>query len=259
MAREIHFGWIGASRRSALRVLLADLGNEWGRAWWLTSAFDDIDLSDATDAPEYAERGTPLVASGEEGSVVMSLGDTSVGSIGRCLAATTDDQGGGLARRIGEKALSDLAIRIQRRAGCRKPLEPAPAEMPTSVKDARLGAFAFDMSLGPLSWRVAVDRRIADGLVAPGRNRGAPLSPRRDALARVPVSVRAVMDFGSVDLAHLAGLRVGEILVGEHKLEDALQVHLEGQGIVAKGHLRRSGERRAITLASANMQDRHTS
>lgn len=259
MTNEVRFGWIGASRRSALRVLLADLVNEWARAWWLTSAFNDIDISDATAAPEYTRRGTPLVASGEEGTVVVDLCDASTGSIGRCLAATLDDQGDGLARRIGEAALSDLTMRVQRRAGCRKPLELALAEAPVGMRDARLGAFAFDMSLGPLSWRVTIDRRIADKLVAPGRSRGASLSPRRDALERVPVSLRAVMDFGSVDLAHLADLCVGEILVGEHKLEDALQVHLEGQGVVAKGYLRRLGEQRAITVGSANMQDKHTS
>jgi len=259
MTNETRFGWIGASRRSALRVLLADLVDGWAKAWWLASRIDDIDISDATTAPEYAKRGTPLVASGEEGAVAVDLGDTSIGSIGRCLAATTDDQGSGLARRIGEEALSDLAIRIQHRAGCRKPLKLAQAEVPTSVKDARLGSFVFDVSLGPLSWRVAIDSRIADRFVAPGKSRGVPLSPRRDALERVPVNVRAVIDFGSMDLAHLADLCVGEVLVGEHKLEDALQVHLEGQGVVAKGYLRRLGEQRAVTLGSANTQERYTS
>jgi|SRR6185437_7051538 len=259
MAKEIRFGWIGASRRSALRVLLADLVNEWAKAWWLASRIDDVDISDATTAPEYAKRGTPLVVSSEEGAVVMDLGDISIGTIGRCLAATMDDQGGGLARRIGEEALSDLAIRIQRRAGCRKPLGLAPAEAPMSVKDPRLGAFAFDMSLGSLSWRVALDRRIVDRLVVPGRERGVPLSARRDALERVSVNVRAAMNFGSMDLAHLADLCVGEVLVGEHKLEDALQIHLEGQGVVAMGYLRRLGGQRAVMLGGANAQDRHTS
>lgn len=259
MAKEIRFGWIGASRRSALRVLLANLVNEWARAWWLASRTDDIEISDATTAPEYAKQGAQLVASGEEGVVVIDLGDISAGSIGRCLAVAVDDQGGGLARRIGEEALSDLAIRIQRHAGCRKPLGVMPVEAPMSVKDAKLGAFAFDMSLGPLSWRVAVGRSIADRLVSPTKSRGVPLSSRRDALGHVPVSVQAVMDFGSVDLAHLADLCVGEILVGEHKLNDALQVHLEGQGVVAKGYLRRLGEQRAVMLGTEKAQGKHTS
>jgi len=65
------------------------------------------------------------------------------------------------------------------------------------------------------------------------------------------------MDFGSVDLAHLSDLSVGEILIGDRKLEEALQIHLEGRGAVATGYLRRLGEQRAVMFDGVNLQEKH--
>jgi flagellar motor switch protein FliM len=71
-----------------------------------------------------------------------------------------------------------------------------------------------------------------------------------------PLRVVAMMDFGSVDLAHLSDLSVGEILVGDRKLDEALQIHLEGQGSIATGYLRRLGEQRAVMLDGVKQQEK---
>lgn len=256
MKHEVRFGWIGESRRSVLRVLLADTVDEWAREWWLAYAASGVEVVETTSAAEFEERGRSLLASGEDGVVAVHLGRVSLMSVGQCLAATTSDQDGELARRIGEDGLSDLAARIQRRAGCNKPLRLTEGVVPLSVEYARLGAFALNVSVGPLLLRVVIDRRIADRLVPSSGSQSMPLSSRQDALERAPLSVLAVMDFGSMDLAHLSDLCVGEVLVGDHKLEDTLHVHVEGYGVVAAGYLRRSGEQRAIMLDGASTQDK---
>jgi len=256
MKHEVRFGWIGGSRRSALRVLLADIVDEWAREWWLAYAAGGVEVVEATSASQYGEQGRSLLASGEEGVVAVNLGGVSLMSVGQGLAATMSDEDSELARRIGEDGLSDLADRIQRRAGCNKPLRLVAGVAPLSVEYARLGAFALNVSAGPLLLRVVIDRRIADRLVPPSGGQSTPLLSRRDALEHALLGVLAVMEFGSMDLAHLSDLCVGEVLVGDHKLEDTLHVHVEGYGVVAAGYLRRSGEQRAIMLDGASTQDK---
>jgi len=50
---------------------------------------------------------------------------------------------------------------------------------------------------------------------------------------------------------------VGEVLVGDRSLEEALQLHVEGHGVVANGYLRRSGTQRAVMLDGVNSQGKH--
>jgi hypothetical protein len=248
MMKDVRFGWLGETRRAALHTLLATQVTEWAREWWIGAADGVIEVLPAEHAVAHDKCNLPLLSTHEAGSLAMYLGAKDFDSIGRFLVGTTSDADMELAQRVGEEALTDLATRIQRRAGLHKASPLARETGPLGLEHARLGAFCLTVSIGRLQMELVIDRPMADRLAPPTVAGGANLEPRQHAIQHTPLRVVAMMDFGSVDLAHLSDLSVGEILVGDRKLDEALQLHLEGHGAIATAYLRRLGEQRAVML-----------
>jgi|GEM_PF-1068344 len=256
MTKDVRFGWLGETRRAALHALLATQVNEWARDWWIGAADGVIDVLPVESLGGHDRRSLPLLSSHEAGSLAIYLGAKDFDAIGRFLAGTTSDADIELAQRIGEEALTDLAARIQRRAGVNKASSLAREAVPLSLEHARLGAFGISVSIGRLQMELAIDRRMADRLAPPAIAHGVNLVSRQSAIQHAPLRVVAMMDFGSVDLAQLSDLSVGEIWVGDRKLDEALQIHLDGHGAVATGYLRRLGEQRAVVLDGVKQQEK---
>ncbi|MFK2902137.1 hypothetical protein ISP15_17510 [Dyella jejuensis] len=237
-------------------TLLAAQLEEWVREWWISAA-DHVPGVRAIEQDAVQERrGLSLLSLHEMGSLVIHLGAKDFDAIGRFLAGITNDADFELSQRIGEEAIADLAARIQRRAGFSKITPPAKGVAPLTLTHARLGAFGVTAIFGRLQLELAIDRRMADRLAPPAAASSVNLAPRHMAIEQAPLKVLALMDFGSVDLAHLADLSVGEILVGDRKLNEALELHLQGHGAIATGYLRRTGEQRAVMLDGVNQQER---
>jgi hypothetical protein len=255
MANDVCFGWLGETRRAALHALLAAQVSDWAREWWIGAASGVIEVQPLESVAGHDSRGLPLLSSREAGSLAIYLGAKDFDAIGRFLVGTTSDADFELAYRIGEDALKDLATRIQRRAGIGKVGELARGTASLSLEHARLGAFSVAVSIGRLQIELAIDRQMADRLAPPVTVKSANLVSRQSAIQHAPLHVVAMMDFGSVDLAHLSDLSVGEILVGDRKLDEALQIHLEGHGAIATGYLRRLGEQRAVLLDGVKQQE----
>jgi hypothetical protein len=256
MTKDVRFGWLGETRRAALHTLLATQVTDWAREWWIGAAEGVIEVQPAERSAEQDKRNLPLLSTHEAGSLAIYLVAKDFDAIGRFLAGTTTDADIELAHRVGEDALSDLAARIQRRAGLNK-ATALKREMPAlGLEHARLGAFCVALSIGRLQLALSIDRLMADRLAPPSVASHANLVTRQSAVQHAPLRVVAMMDFGSVDLAHLSDLSVGEILVGDRKLDEALQIHLEGQGSIATGYLRRLGEQRAVMLDGVKQQEK---
>jgi len=251
MTQDVRFGWLGESRRTALLALLAGVVDDWARDWWVGAAEGVVEVhADGLDG-SHEKRNLPWMASTDGGALAIHAGGKDVDAIGRLLANanTTTDADAELAQRAGEDAMADLAARIQRRAGIGKATQLIRDNAPLSVEHARLGAFRVIAMIGRLQLTLAIDRGMADRLAPPAATAREPaLVPRQAAIHTAPLKLQAVMDFGSVDLAHLSDLSVGEVLVGDRKLDEPLQIHVQGHGAVATGYLRRSGEQRAIVL-----------
>ncbi|HUB90328.1 MAG TPA: FliM/FliN family flagellar motor switch protein [Dyella sp.] len=251
MTQDVHFGWLGESRRTALLALLAGLVDDWARDWWVGAAEGVVEVHADEQDGSQDKRNLPWMATTDNGVLAVYAGGKDVDSIGRLLAnaSTTTDADAELAQRVGEDAMADLAVRIQRRAGIGKAAQLARDNAPLSVEHARLGAFRAIATIGRLQLTLAIDRGMADRLAPPAAIAREPgLLSRQAAIHTAPLRVQAVMDFGSVDLAHLSDLSVGEVLVGDRKLDEPLQIHVQGHGAVATGYLRRSGEQRAVVL-----------
>ena len=259
MENVIQFGWLGETRRSAVRALLAAEVSGWSRDWWVHHAEDEVDVGEGNPQAIQAGPGMPYVVADGNGVLAFHLGSKGIGVVGRHLAAGGHDEDAGLAAGLGEEALRDLAARIRRRAGVSACPEGARMQGPAEVQDDRLGACAIAFSLGRLKLELAIDRRLADRLVPPSSPQGLRLVARQDALDRASLRVAIAMDFGVVSLAHLADLKVGEVLVGDQRLEDALPLRVEGHGAVAAGFLRRQASHYAIVLDGHHHVERQAS
>ena len=255
---EVRFGWIGQTRRAALEGLLAGLLEEWSREWWLGHASSQFSCDAVTELDAQARLQGAFVSVGPHGALAIHVGTRATEAIGRHLALVVSDDDAALAASLGEQALNDLAASIHRRAGAAPVGGASKQALPASLTQARHGAFAVQASLGRLPLTVLIDRRLGERLVPPASAAvGSALVPRREALSQAAVQVSATMAFGQVDLAQLADLAVGEVLVADRKLEDPLHIHVEGRGVVATGYLRRSGTQRAIVLDGAITREHH--
>jgi len=255
---ELHFGWIGQSRRAALEGVLTGLLEDWSHQWWLESADSQFSCEAAAELDGPARLQGGFVASGSHGVLAIHIGGRAVEALGRHLAAVGADDDGALAASIADQALNDLATSIHRRSGGVTLAQVSKQALPASLTQERYGAFAVLVHLGRFPITLLVDRQLGTRLVPPAAHAGAAvLTERQHALSRLPVRISATMALGQVDLAQLADLEVGEVLVAERKLEDALHIRVEGRGAVATGYLRRSGTQRAIVLDGAITRDHH--
>jgi hypothetical protein len=252
---ELRFGWIGDTRRAALFKQLSALIEDWALDWWVGASHGTAELSVVDDGLDRASWQGVLVSGSDVGAVAVYLGGRTFEAVGRHLAATTSDEDVELAARMGESAIAKLVAAIHRRAGVAAAEAPARIALPLALSDGRFGAFGVEIKLGRLQWIVLIDRGIGERLVPPNAQ---PLSSlhRRDAvLTDASVRIKAVMSLGSVDLASLSGLAVGELLIGDCRLDDPLQLHIEGKGAVATGFMRRLGTHRAIVIDGALSQE----
>jgi hypothetical protein len=256
MSKEIRFGWIGETRRTALQTLVAGLIEDWARDWWAGFADGLVNVRAIEESTRSEKRTAPLLSTDDTGALAIHMGSKDFDIVGRHLAGVAGDGDIDLAQRIGEEGLTDLASRIRQRAGVTKATKLVKGVAALGLEHSRLGAFAVSAALGRMQFELAMDRRLTDRLSPPVVQRNASLVHRHNALDHAPLRVVAVMDFGSVDLAHLSDLSVGEILIGDCKLDEALKIQLQGHGGIATGYLRRLGEQRAVVLDGINVQEK---
>jgi len=255
----IRFTWLGESRREAFRALVGAEVSEWSREWWVGHTSADINVN-PVDHRSFIIRGAaPYVSTGEAGSLALFLGGRGAGALGRHLAGTVDEEDAGWAQRIGENALEDLAARVFRQAGIAGGPGLRQSASPPELARAELGSCVLAITIGRLGLNLAVGRQLIDRLVPPHAAEKAGLASRRSALEGIPVRLDAIMDFGSVNLAQLTDLRVGELLIGDTELGEPLLMRIEGSIAAANGYLRRTGTKRAVMLDGLYSQEEHKS
>jgi len=255
----LRFSWLGESRREALRTLVGTEVSEWSREWWIDHALADIDAS-PVDHRSFVIRGAaPYVSTGESGSLALFLGGRGAAAVGRHLAGVVDEEDAGWAQRIGEDALEDLAARIFRRAGIADSPRLRQSASSSELARPELGSCILAIAVGRLGLNLALGRPLIDRLVPPQAAVKAGLASRRAALGGIPLRLDAVMDFGSVNLAQLTDLRVGEVLVGDTELGEPLSMRIEGGVAAASGYLRRTGAKRAVMLDGLHPQEEYKS
>jgi hypothetical protein len=252
---NVRYGWIGESRRTALRSLVAGEVGDWSRAWWIMHASAEVDVQASGRHVRSQREPSPLVCRQGAGSLALFLGGMGVEGIGKYLLGTDAQDGSGWSQKIGQEALDDLVARLLRRAG----LSGIPALIKTQPTEgltrARLGAYVMTLSLGRLQFDLSLDRDMVDLLVAPSACASIELTPRDLALGQARVRVKASLDFGATSVANIADLRVGEVLVGDCELDQPIAIGIENGGAAAMGSLRRIAGRRAVVLEEIGKQE----
>lgn len=258
MNKDVRFGWLGESRCEALQTLLSNLVHDWAYGWWLGAGDGVVEVCASDAITSQSSHSSAWVATHDEGALaIYYLGGKDMDAVGRYLTDVTTDADSELARRVGEEATADLIDQILRRAGMNPPPKLTKAAVPVSVEHIRLGAFHMGVTIGRLQFSLSIDRHIADRLVPPfSTGSKAGLVSRQAAIQTASLEMVASMDFGSIDLAHLSDLSVGEVLVGDRKLHEGLRLHLTDHGTVALGFLRRLGEQRAVILDDIHQHER---
>jgi hypothetical protein len=257
MNNVIRFGWIGETRRAALQTLIAAVVEDWARDWWMGFADGLVNVRSIDELVHTERREHPLLCADDAGAIAVHLSGKDSETVGRYLGGVTSDGDAELSQRIGEESLNQLALRIRQRAGITKAVAFTRLPCPLELQHSRLGAFALSAAVGRLQLGLVIDRRIADRLAPPIAAKHLGLVSRTNALESALLHVAAYMDFGAVDLAQLADLSVGEILVGDCKLDEPISIHVQGHGAVASGFLRRLDERRAVMLHGIPSKEKH--
>jgi len=254
---SVRFGWLGKSRREALAKILSIEVSQWSKEWWLHDAPSEVDVRwIAADGADLLPKGSmPFVSSQPTGSIAVFLGGKDFDAIGRHLVGATETEEAGWAQRIGEEALNDLVLRICRRSGNTMPSKLVETLSIPAMERADLGCSTWSIVLGRLKWHMVVDRHLADQLVPIRAQTNPPLVSRKTAIEHQTVRVDALINFGSINLTHLSDLRVGEILVGDGRLDETVQIQVKGHGVVAHGYLRSFGTQRAVVLDSDNAKE----
>ncbi|MHB1059455.1 MAG: hypothetical protein ACYC0F_16400 [Rhodanobacter sp.] len=255
----VRYAWLGESRREALRALVGTKVSEWSVEWWLDHVPADIDVH-SVDHRSFIVRGAaPYVSAGESGALALFLEGRGAAAVGRHLAGAVDEEDAGWAQHIGEEALEDLASRIFRSAGVAGSPGLRQSAASPELARAELGGCILAINLGRLGLNLALGRQLIDHLVPPRIARKPGLASRRTALEGISLRLDAIMDFGSVNLAQLTDLRVGELLVGDTELGEPLSMRIEGSVTTARGYLRRIGTKRAVMLDGLHSQKEYKS
>jgi Type III flagellar switch regulator (C-ring) FliN C-term len=244
---ELRFGWLGESRRAALRALIAGEVLQWSRDWCVGHSAARVDVRAADSLPEVADvrlRGVD----GQVGTLAFELQVGTEASWGMHLAALSVADESGMANSLGAESLEDLATRLLRRAGVRETVKLGDVSCARALSSECFGAYAATIEVADMAWNIVLDRRLADRLVPPEQTSASPLASRDAAMGNTSVPVSAVMTFGTVSLSAISGLRVGEILVGDRELHQPVEIRVGTRGAIATGTLKQQARKRAITL-----------
>jgi hypothetical protein len=238
-------GWIGSTRREAIRQRIAAVAATWWREWSCVADGVVTVTLDAMDTHPGA------CAIDDAGSVAIenAAGNTLLAG---ALTATCSDQGNPLARFVGDAAIGDLLAMLAGQSG----LEPGSAVLDVTAHAAlcneKYGATGFVLSVGPLQLRIRLSRTAADRWAPSPGTSSAPLETRQDAASDALARLAATLDLGDIALSELGGLRAGDVLVTQARLDTAPRLSLiDGTGeFVARGHLGEREGRRALRLVS---------
>ncbi|MEI7037459.1 hypothetical protein [Fulvimonas yonginensis] len=248
------FGWIGPTRRAALRERIAMPVLAWLADWRM--AHDGIapHVDDAPVVPYSPDEACVLQAGpGLPNLMVMAARDELV-RLGNWLAGIHESPAT-LSSDVGRAALEDLAHRISHLGGQGDVREHGEIAWPRTLTREELGAVGLTFEVGGVTIGLALSRVAVDVLCpADFRAAGVALHPRGDAATAAVVSLTAGLDFGAISMRELGDLRVGEVLVGECSLDTPVRVLAPGGEEIGSARMGRLGRRLAITMKSSMQQ-----
>lgn len=243
----LRFGWIGSSRRAALREKVAACLQAWLADWHVAHDGTAPRVEDAPIVPYSPDEALVLQAGKDEPRLMMAVGDELV-RLGNWLAGIRESAAT-LSQNVGRAALEDLAQRIGQQVGKGEVAEHGESAWPQNLTREELGAVGLAFATGGITVTLALSRDAVDAACPPAPSAAAPaLRARADAAGIASVRLTAGFGFGTIGMRELADLRVGEVLVGECPLDTPIRVLAPGPVPLGHARMGRIGNRLAVAL-----------
>jgi hypothetical protein len=244
------YAWLGAARKRAVRDIALSCFDAWLRDWCLQPGASEATVEEAPLISLPSEEYATWVVEAEDGHLLAALPRERIDAFGGRLASAEAGPSDGMAAELARFAMQDLLVRLAARVRCVH-ASPIPWEdaWPGTILDPVWGGLGLRISFDGFNLVLGMDRAAID-MMCPERAKVTDgLLDRSKSLAQVPVTLSAVLDFGSVNASDLADLRVGEVLVSEHAIGDPVVLRA-GDRHVFNASLARAGSQFAIVAAA---------
>lgn len=246
---------LGASVLEQLHAYLDSVLQDW-QAGWLSDATANQQVELVVDAMNFSSKKIDEDVSwrrydGQEGRVSIGMHREIWPLVGAELLGHPNAQSD-VSARVGRLAIGDLAMRILgRKAG----LESANEEIGEDSllpEDYRAGAGNIHAcaKVGRIELRFLLDKELVSHIAPRLISEPIRLVSAASCIGSQTVATGAWLDLGRINLRELIELEVGDVLVMDAKLDNALSLSLPSGKPIAMGHMAQSDGRRALVLSS---------
>ncbi len=250
---------LGTKRRAALRDALASCIESWRSRW--AAARDPLDITVPYEGEHAGLRPSFAIgltfASPKHGDLGVLHSDADIlpsllGVVAPAEAGATH----GIAREFLIEMMRSLCTELAKRAQVEDVIvEPAQVSQPTKPRADHLPV-AFRAGHGKERVVLWLSARAVELLAPPAiaKRASSPVTRRREAVAPERVRLEAVLGDADVSLRELVHLAVGDVIVLDQPLSRGGRLALPYGRVVAQVVLGRSGERRAVSIATQSEQ-----
>lgn len=218
------YAWLGKTRKRALGEIVSSCFDAWLPDWCLQHDRSETTIAEMPLVSCQPDEHVVWVAEVAGGHLLAALDRNRLEAFGGRLVLAEAEKGGAMAIELASAAMQNLIARLVARAdpGCASLASRAEA-WPASIR-SEWGGLGLQITFEGFELLVGMDRPVADLLCPERAGNPSVLSNRVESLGPLSVELTAVLDFGSVNARDLAGLRVGEVLVGERSIAQPVAV-----------------------------------
>lgn len=229
--------WQGDARAHACADVLSSRIAQWLADWRV----GPVEATGVSVSCGVAPAGTCYARGGALAEI--AVGDTA--STGAWFAGIAATDRHGLARRLMERALDELASRVLPASG---PVQSIPPGQRQEF-DRRHGALVFVCG-SPAGLYITLDVAACDALVPLPPRQDEPLSARASAIGPEAFDCAVMLRIGGATIDEAAALTIGDVLIAGPWRDTQVQLECAGRDLL-NGKLQRSGDRLAIELKSS--------
>lgn len=246
---ESRFGWIGETRREAMRMLVSEAARQWCRNWSVAQGQDGPDVQLISRHPRSAEEKEVWVDM-DDASVRMVPDGMELEQVAADLVGVKLRSGDVFAQDVAISALQDLGRAILGDGRADEMQMDVPTKDRTErSSDSSWGALWFRISLFGHGVIVVVNRPAVDRRVPPKKVVSKSLCSRNQGIEGAQVTLEVVLPLGKTSLGEISGLSEGDVLIADRELEETVDVRIGTSGkVIAQAHLARRGRQRAIAM-----------
>lgn len=253
------FAWVGESRKAAVHATVAECLQTWICDWCLLRGPNELKVEAAVLPDGCVSESRGALFESERGCLLVVACGDRLARLGTRLAGVVADDGAGLATDVAAAALEDCARCV---AACGE-MSGAVTEWrgsvcPPALSRAEWGAVWIRVTFDRLEFLVGLDRNAVQAICPQRQLEAAPLKGRDRSVESAFVELNAIMAFGEVGICDLADLREGDVLVGERRLDETIELRTPEGHVLARAKIGRLGAHKAVVAVAADARQEET-